>query len=311
MPETPRDTPTDPNRNGAVIAVPNHPTGYSGRYLHGAGDPGTTAHRLHELITVRYPGKRTAQRASAELISEHPAGWRELGAATAKDPAIKARRAPAPAGTCYCHAPGGAWSTTMRKALDSMLRAAENRAHGGYLEYHDLLPRTRPGDGGPLLITSGREPDAVEHLYVIRPDALEVKTRDAAYARTRNAFVTIGLAHWNEPVEISAINHAADTARARTIANTADEHAADTFADIARQLEAMPADHGLAMLLLSSHRAYYTVPPEHAPTVLLAGTAGVKAGELPGHLEALSRSEQISLLRRAAHQIHPAEHPAA
>jgi hypothetical protein len=310
MPETPRGTPPVPTRSGAVIAVPNPSSGYSGRCLHGASDPGTTAHRLHELITVRYRGKRTAQRAAAELISEHPAGWRELGAATAKDPAIKARRAPAPAGTCYCHAPDGAWTATMRRALGSMLRAAENRARGGYLEYHDLLPRTRPGDGGPLLVSSGNEPDAVEHLYVIRPDALEVKTRDAAYARARNAFITIGLARWDELVDLDAISRAAGSARARTIADIADEHAADTFAEVARQLEAMPTDHGLAMLLLSNHRAYYTVPPEHAPTVLLAGTAGVKAGELPGHLEALSRTEQISLLRRAAHQIHPAEHRA-
>ena len=313
MPETPL-TPVDPIRTGAVIGAPSRDEvrGYSGRYLHGAADPGTTAHRLHELITVRYPGKLGTRRAAAELISQHPAGWRELGAATAKDPAITPRRAPAPAGACYCHTPDGAWTETMRKALEAMLRTVENEAaRGGYRDNSDLLPRSSPGDGGPLLISGGGEPDWAEYLYLIRPEALEVKTRDGAYPRGRKAFITIGLAAWGQPVEIDEINRAAEAARARTIADLADEHAADTFANIARQLEAMPADHGLISLLLQGHRPYHHTPPEHAPTVLLAEAAGVKAGELPAHLEALARSEQISLLRRAAHYIHPGAHPAA
>jgi hypothetical protein len=313
MPETSL-TPADPIRSGAVIAAPsrNDVRGYSGRYLHGATDPGITAHLLHELITVRYPGKLGARRAVTELIGQHPAGWRQFGSATANDPAITPRRAPARAGTCYCHTPEGTWTETMRKALEAMLRTVENEAaRGGYRDNCDLLPRSSPGDGSPLLINGGGEPDWVEYLYVIRPEALDVKTRDGAYPRGRNAFVTIGLVPWGQPVDIDEINRAVEAAHARTIADIADEHAADTFALIARELEAMPADHGLVTLLLQGHRSYHHTPPEHAPTVLLADAAGVRASELPAHLEALARSEQISLLRRAAHHIHPAEHRAA
>jgi len=315
MPETPRDTPADPIRTGGAIAVPNpgEASGYSGRYLHGATEPGPTAHLLHELITVRYPGKRAHRRAASELISQHPAGWRELGAATAKDRAIKPRRAPARAGACYCHTTDGAWTETMRKALDATLRTVEDgAARGTRRDCRDLLPHTEPGDGAPLLISAGHEPDWVEYLYLIRPEGLEIKARDAAYGRVHNRFTTIGLARWDQQVEVGQIKRAAAAARLRTIADIADEHAADAFASVARQLESMPADHGLVTLLLSSHRSYYVyTPAEHTFTALLARAAGLEPGELAAHLEALARSEQIRLLRRTAHQIHPAEHPAA
>src|SRR5947209_2763520 len=132
---------------GAVIAIPESGGAFHGRYLHHAPGPAATARLLRDLFTVRYPGRKGYARARAELIGQHPSGWQRLGTATAKDPQVKPRRAPAPVGTCYCHHSDGTWHPAVTAAALTTLRRAEITAVRSEVTTADWLlgPQPKPG----------------------------------------------------------------------------------------------------------------------------------------------------------------------
>ena len=166
---------------GAVIAIPESRGGFHGRYLHHAPDPAATARLLRDLFTVRYPGRKGYARARSELIGQHPSGWRHLGIATAKDPEVKPRRAPAPVGTCYCHQPDGTWHPAVTAAALATLGRAESAAiRGEHTSPGWLLgQQPRPGDGSPLLIREHHVPDGIDHVYLLHEDGLQIPRRSA------------------------------------------------------------------------------------------------------------------------------------
>lgn len=297
---------------GAVIAMPDRASGFHGRYLHHAPSPSDTARLLRELFAVRYPGRRGYARACAELIGEHPSGWQRLGAATAKDPEVKPRRAPARVGTCYCHQPDGTWQPTVTAAALATLRRAESAAiRGEHTSPAWLLgDAPQPGDGSPLLIREHHVPDGIDHIYVLFDDGARILARDGAYPNTARFTQATGL-RWTDPLNTEQIERASRAVRERTPADLAHEKAADMLADTAQRLAQIPAHHDLVLHLLADASRYLSVPPATTPQAALARAAGLHPAELAGHLHHLERGEQVRLLRHAAHQLNPAKHPVA
>jgi len=296
---------------GAVIAARTGADGYMGRYLHEATDPGATLRLLHELFRVRYPGARSRRRTMRELIGEHPGGWRQLGARTAKDPTVKPRRAPAPIGSCYCHTPDGAWTRAMNDAFRATYLRTERAVLEGRRTDPDFLMPTwpKPGDGGPLLITGGHEPRWVEYVYHLDSVGVSVRVRDGAYPYSQQ-FISAGRLDWDDRVDTARIEAVCAAARARVRADLDHENAATALAEVARSLTAeIPARDELVLHLLR-HRSRSDQRTWTDLEAALARAAGLHAAELPGHLRGLERDEQIKLLRDAAHQLNPVANPA-
>ncbi len=297
---------------GAVIAIPENGGGFHGRYLHHAPGPAATARLLRDLFASRYPGRKGYIRACRELIGQHPSGWQRLGTATGKDPEIKPRRAPAPVGTCYCHQPDGTWNPAVTAAALATLSRAESAAiRGEHTSPGWLLgQQPRPGDGSPLLIRDHHVPDGIDHVYLLFDDGAQILTRDGAHPNTCRLAQATSLS-WADPVDDEQIERATRAVRARTPADLAYEKAADILADTAQRLAHIPAHHDLVLYLLSVPSGYLGVPAETTPQAALARAADLHPAQLPAHLHELERSEQVRLLRRAAHQLNPVKHPDA
>jgi hypothetical protein len=295
---------------GAVIAIPEQGGGFHGRYLHHATGPTATARLLRDLFATRYPGSKGYARARNELIGQHPSGWQRLGTATAKDPEVKPRRAPAPVGTCYCHHPDGTWNPAVTAALTT-LRRAEIAALRRETTTADWLlgPQPKPGDGSSLLIREHRVPDGIDHVYLLHEDGLQILTRDGAYPNSCRFVHAVSL-RWTDPVDGEQIERATRAVRERTPADLAYERAADFLADAAQRLARIPAHHDLVLYLLSLASGYLSVAAESTPESALARAAGLHPAQLAAHLHQLERGEQVRLLRRAAHQFNPVKHPA-
>lgn len=297
---------------GVVIAIPEGSGRFHGRYLHHAPGPAATARLLRDLFATRYPGRKGYARACRELIGEHPSGWQRLGTATAKDPEIKPRRAPAPVGTCYCHQPDGSWHPAVTAAALDTLARAESAALRRESTTADWLlgHAPQPGDGGPLLIREHHVPDGIDHIYLLFDDGAQILTRDGAYPNTQR-FAQATRLSWADAVDDEQIERATRAVRERTPADLAHERAADILADTAQRLAQIPAHHDLVLHLLAGGSRYLNIPAETTPEAALARAADLHPAQLAGHLHDLERGEQVRLLRRAAHQLNPVKHPAA
>lgn len=298
----PADLPTG---HGAVIAIPTlRERGFHGRYLHHAPGPAATVDLLRELFRTRYRSRDGVRKAARELITAHPCGWVRLGAATSRDKEIRPRRAPAPAGECYCHHPDG---TPRPQLVASALEVLQDvEIHGQNWRW---VPGGTPGDGTPWKITSGAVPDGIDYAYVFDGNGLTVKVRDGAKPDV-GRFVSAITIPWDQAPDPGQIQAACDKIRARTPADLANEKAAEILADTARQLRAIPAHHDLVLHLLGGASRYLSVPDTHTPEAALARAAGLHPAHLPGHLHQLDRGDQVRLLQRAAHQLSPDTHHA-
>lgn len=277
--------------------------GWEGRYLHHSPSLTETGTLLHQLITLRYRQGERLYAAARDLIGDHPAGWDHLGAATKKDPQLKARRVPAPLGQCLCHEPDGAMRPALAAAAYQALRETEKP-----LGYRPAPTASRQGltDGSPWLVRSGTEvPDTIEYLFLLTYEGLEVLARDGA---TPHTFAPAGTAPWTGSVDWEAIEARTAHVRNRTKSDLAAEAAAHALAGAARRLSTIPAHVDLVLHLVSEsrRRAYSPVPGD--PEAALAAAAGVHSADLPGHLLRLNRSDQIALLQTAAHQLDPVQH---
>jgi hypothetical protein len=279
---------------------------WQGRYLRHAPGPADTARLLRQIVTTRYRGRRRYESAVRELIGAHPAGWASLGTGTRKDPVPAARRAPAPAGTCLCHEPDG----SLRPALlDAALAALpqpqflrprpESRPCGQY-----------PADGSPWLIERGQFlPAGIHHVFVLYTDVLEIRARDGA---REHQFIPAFHLPWDQAeADWDALDQRCAAIRARTKAHLAAERTAEILADTAKQLAAIPPHADLVLHLLGTASRYLAIPPHATPEAALARAADIHTADLPGHLLRLGRSDQIALLRTAAHHLDPALHPQA
>jgi hypothetical protein len=311
-PETQESGTSPEDALGAVIAIPALSRGFRGRYLHHAPDPLATIRLLRDLFATRYPGRKGYARACAELIGDHPSGWQRLGTATVKDPEVKPRRAPAPVGTCYCHAPDGTWHPAVTAAALTTLRRAETAsARGENPTVNFLLPdRVLPGDGAPLLISEHTVPDGIDHVYLLLEDGVQILVRDGAHPNACR-FTHATSLRWSDPLDADQIERTTRALRARTPADLAHEKAADILADTAQRLAQIPVHHDLVLHLLAGASRYLSVPTQDTPEAALARTAGLHPAELAGHLHRLERGEQVRLLRHTAHQLDPVKHPAA
>jgi hypothetical protein len=294
--------------HGAVIAIPGRKDEIKGRYLHHAPGPAATATLLLELFRVRYRGRDGYTRAIRELINDHPSGWQRLGTRATRSPEVKPRRAPAPAGTCYCHLDDGSLHPeVIRAALHTMHRA--EATSGDYDQRSVHVPHGRPGDGSPWLMRTHDIPRHLDHVYVLYRTHLDIHVRDGAYPKT-NKFVSATGLSWREPFDPDQVERECAAVRERTVADRANENAADALANTVRRLAEIPAHHDLVLHLLRRDSAYYNVPAENTPEAALARAAGIDPADLPAHLRTLERPAQLDLLRAAAHQLNPAAYRA-
>lgn len=306
--------PTDPDRPdtppapAAVIALPVRDNGWKGRYLHHAPGPGQTAQLLREVITTRYPKRDRYLLATDDLIRTHPGGWAHLGSATPKDPEVKPRRRPAPAGRCYCHQDDGTVHPNLAASAYATLLAAED-AYDNYDKGKVQAPHAAAGDGTPWMMRSGEQlPESIEHVFVLYREAIEVRARNGAKP---GSFATAGLVPYTGQVDLGDLDRAASAIRARTVADRAREHLADQLARTARRLGAIAPHIDLVLYLLGERYAdYVKVPADQNAEAALARSAGVHTADLPGHLLRLGRADQITLLKTTAHHLSPGTHPA-
>ncbi|WP_034261807.1 hypothetical protein [Actinospica robiniae] len=298
--------------DGAVIAVPAGGGAFQGRYLHHAPGPSATARIILDLFAVRYRSREGLRRAAAELINAHPGGWRYLGAATSKDREIRPRRAPAPVGSCFCHQDDGSPSPAyVEAALAAHARAEAAQLLGNASAASVLPPGGSAGPGHAALITRSSVPEGIDLIYLLYRDGLLIEVRDGAYPNYGRFTPAIVDVPWGREIDPGAIEDAVAAVRSRTPADLARAKVAETLAETAERLRAIPAHHDLVLHLLAGNSRHLSIPREHGPETALARAAGLHTAELPGHLHRLERGEQIRLLNQAAHLLNPAEHPAA
>jgi hypothetical protein len=299
---------TDPR---AVIALPTAQQRWAGRILTRAPGPGQSARVLHEILTTRFKGRDRALRAAATLIDEHPAGWQHLGPPP-DTPATRTRRRETPLGRCLCHHEDG----TARPGLLEAQRRALLDAEWG--RPHRLEPG--PGsNGAPWLITSAWGlPDDVAHLFLIHDDHVTLYARDQSADThfSQAAQIPTITRPGGAPVHIDweqlapVLDEASAQIRARSRRDYQRAATARTLAETATRLSRIAPHADLVLYLLGGGTR--TDPPSREPDAeaALAAAADIHSADLPALLLRAPRSEQIRLLKLAAHQLDPDKHPA-
>jgi hypothetical protein len=303
------DTGQDTAPTAAVIARPsqNH-WRWEGRYLHHAPGPSSTARLLRDVITLRSTTRSRVGTARRELIDQHPAGWAHLGSATGKDPEVKARRRPAPAGSCYCHDTDESPTPALIEHLLATVNRIEVKADLYHTAVEKLLPTPAgPTDGTPWLMRPGSSlPAHVAWAFIMREDGITVAARDGAGL---GGFLRAGQVPWSGPADWEQIDQNAAAIRARTPVDLARAEAADDLDAAARRLAEYLPDSGLAMRLLDHAGRYRRTPIEHTAQAALARTAEVDLLDLARHVSSLDLPAQADLLKAAAAQARPTGYP--
>lgn len=302
--------PKAPETPAGVIARPGRGyDGWSGRYLHHAPGPSETARLIRETVTARSNARTRLSGGRRELIEEHPCGWEHLGARTAKDPQIKARRRPAPAGSCYCHTPDGQLRPGYLEQLLGMLERAEQAPVYSGEEFRKVMPRSSdPTDPVPQLMRSGENlPARVVYVFILRGESITIGVRDGADPRE---YLKAGEIGWSGQGDWEQIDAAATAIRARTTEDLARTAAARILVHTAKHLgELAHGEYALAQL----HRgSYYDRHGAEAEALnALARTAGVDVEHLPEHLRSTGLRTQADLLAAAASALTGTEYPTA
>lgn len=232
-----------PEPTAAVIARPNRHTGdrsWQGRYLHHAPGPSATARLIRDTVTARSTVRTRLSAGRSELIDEHPCGWEHLGARTAKDPEIKARRRPAAAGACYCHTPDGQLRPAYLEQLLGLLDRAEQAPVYSGEEFKKVMPRSAdPTDSVPCLMGSFQNlPDRVAYAFILRAESITIAVRHGA---SPCEYLKAGEIDWSGEADWEQIDATAAAIRART---TEDQHPARARARGRTRPRRRPAHHG-------------------------------------------------------------------
>jgi hypothetical protein len=297
----------------AVIALPMPEQRWAGRILTHAPGPAETARVLHEILATRFKGRDRTLRAAAELVDEHPAGWEYLrpppGTAAART-----RRRETPLGRCRCHQDDGTPRPGLLDAQRRALRDAEwGRSH---------RPEPGPGtDGAPWLITNAWGlPDDIAHLFLIDADHINLYARDKSadthFSRAAQIPMPTQAARvWaRPPIDWEQLAPELDEASARIRARPRRDWeraaAARTLAETATRLARIAPHADLVLYLLGGGTPTETGTGAPVCEAALAAAADVHSADLPALLLRAPRSEQIRLLKLAAHQLDPDKHRA-
>lgn len=270
---------------------------WTGRYLHDAVSIAETAEKLCQIVRQRHHANPVT--AAQHLLDHHPAGWRRLGTATAKDPEPKIRRSPAPIGACLCHEPDGSPTPPL---IASGLTALSGIEYDRVVRPPGYLPGTDPTAAGYWTITRQSPlPPGTNTLFLLGQDALVIGARGNGHP----GFVRIGTVMYNapDPRVLDAISASAEKIAARSNDTVQGEIAAVALERARTVLEKIPAHHDL-VLYLASQAGGNLARMEAA----LARRAGVHPADLPGHLHRLDRQAQNALLSATADQLHPERH---
>lgn len=235
----PTAQPGAPEPAAGIIARPDpNRWGWSGRYLHVAPGPSATVRLIRETVTARSSARTRMKVGVGELIDAHPSGWEHLGTATTKDPAIKARRRPAAAGSCYCHTPEGHARPELLGQLLGMLRSVEQTRPYDIEAIKKALPRScDPTDCTPRLIKRDDDlPERVAYLLLLHAEGITLAMRDGA----RDArFLEAGEVGWEEAADWERIDANASAIRARVPEDLTRANAGDSLAATAQHLKKM------------------------------------------------------------------------
>jgi len=300
----PTAQPGAPEPAAGIIARPDpYRWGWSGRYLHHAPGPSETVRLIRETVTARSSARNRMSVGVGELIDAHPCGWERLGTATAKDPAIKARRRPAAAGSCYCHTPEGHARPELLGQLLGMLRSLEHTRPYDIEAIKKALPRSSdPTDCTPQLIKRDDDlPERVAYLFLLHADGITLAVRDGAAYRAR--LLKAGEVGWSEEADWERIDANASAIRARGPEDLARDDAGRSLATTARHLKKMVSGQYALETLHGHARAGLETA---AALGALARAAGVGPDELPEHLGRAGLAAQAELFEAAA-QLIPRE----
>ena len=295
----------------AVLAIPTYDNngGWAGRILGDAPGPAATVRVLHEILGKRHKGRNRVRDAVSELIHDHPAGWEHLGDPSNTTGGTR-RRGEIPLGVCRCHHPDGTAREGLARAQRDALASAEWRGHAHFA-------RDPEADGAPRLITKSHALDpGVAHVFLVNGDCIEIHARDNSADRNFNkvaevrGFSTAARVKATGPIDWDALGPQIDAAsaelRARPRTDWDRVGAARALARAAKELERVPAHADLVLYLLGKEAG----TSRRAAEAALAEAGDVHSADLPALLLRAPRSEQLRLLRDAAHATDPAEHHA-
>jgi hypothetical protein len=295
-----------------VLAVPLPERGWAGRILTCAPGPAQTARVLHEILTTRHKGRDRAARAISELIYQHPAGWEHLGPDPATAP-TRTRNKQIPLGRCRCHLPDGTAHPALARAWQDALTSAE----WGQPHRIECAPDQ---DGAPWLITHRHSLDKdVAHLFLLHPGHLQLFARDQS---AEDHYTQVGIRGFDQAAHIptgrpmdwerfaSELDAASAAIRARPRRDWKREAAARTLAETASRLERVAAHVDLVLYLLRGANSTTRAEPDPLAEAALAAAANVHGAELPALLLRTDRTDQVRLLKLAAHQLDPDKHHA-
>jgi hypothetical protein len=299
MTGTTADAPTAEPASHAVLAAyrRGHSHDWTGRYLHDAPSIAEVAMKLCQIVHQRYRGD--AVPAAQEMLDTHPAGWRTLGAATAKDPELKIRKRPAPLGECLCHEPDG---TPTQALIASGMQVLAGVDHGNMVRPTGYLPGTDPTSAGHWTITKDSPlPPGTTTIFMLGHEALVIGVRGP-----ERRFIRAGSVAYSgpEPQNLKAVIASAGKLASRTAETMTSEAMATDLDRTRRVLEGIPSHHDLVLHLLSQRGTSDAAKLEAA----VAREAGVHPAELPGHLHRLDRQGQTALLSAAADRLDPDRH---